>query len=61
MYALLGIDLGRTGVKAALFSANDGRALSLAFIDYQLSHSQICWSEQEPSDCWQGTAMAIRS
>ncbi len=32
MHALLGIDLGTTGVKAALFSAEDGHVLSSAFV-----------------------------
>src|SRR5256714_2851240 len=61
MYALLGIDLGTTGVKAALFAADDGRTLSSAFIDYPLSHPQIGWAEQDPSDWWQATVMAIRT
>ena len=38
MQALLGIDLGTTGVKAALFAANDGRTLASAFVDYPLYH-----------------------
>jgi len=36
MDALLGIDLGTTGVKAALFTTDDGRVLSWAFVDYPL-------------------------
>jgi xylulokinase len=61
MYALLGIDLGTTGVKAALFAADDGRTLSSAFIDYPLSHPQIGWAEQNPADWWQATVTAIRT
>ena len=36
MHALLGIDLGTTGVKAALFRADDGQVISSAFFDYPL-------------------------
>jgi xylulokinase len=61
MYALLGIDLGTTGVKAALFAADDGRVLSSAFIDYPLMHPQIGWAEQDPADWWQATVTAIRT
>ena len=61
MHALLGIDLGTTGVKAALFAADDGRTLSSAFIDYPLLHPQIGWAEQNPSDWWQATVTAIRT
>ena len=61
MYALLGIDLGTTGVKAALFAADDGRVLSSAFLDYPLMHPQIGWAEQDPADWWQATVTAIRT
>src|SRR2546430_13545219 len=61
MYALLGIDLGTTGVKVALFAADDGRTLSSAFIDYPLLHPQIGWAEQDPADWWQATVTAIRT
>ena len=61
MYALLGIDLGTTGVKVALFAADDGRTLSSAFIDYPLMHPQIGWAEQNPEDWWEATVMAIRT
>ena len=61
MYALLGIDLGTTGVKVVLFAADDGRTLSSAFIDYPLMHPQIGWAEQNPEDWWEATVMAIRT
>jgi xylulokinase len=61
MYALLGIDLGTTGVKAALFAAGDGRVLSSAFMDYPLMHPQVGWAEQDPADWWQATVTAIRT
>src|SRR2546421_4009886 len=60
MDALLGIDLGTTGVKAALFAADDGHVLSWAFIDYPLSHPHPGWAEQNPEEWWQATLTAIR-
>src|SRR5713226_4812965 len=60
MQALLGIDLGTTGVKAALFAADDGHPLSSAFVDYPLIHPHPGWAEQNPDDWWQATLTAIR-
>src|SRR5437764_3250733 len=59
MYALLGIDLGTTGVEAVLFGADGGRTLSSAFIDYPLMHPQIGWAEQNPENWWEATVTAI--
>ncbi len=61
MQALLGIDLGTTGVKAATFAADDGSVLSSAFIEYPLAHPQPGWAEQNPDDWWQATITAIRA
>jgi xylulokinase len=61
MQTLLGIDLGTTGVKAALFAADDGRVLADAFVDYPLFHPHPGWAEQNPSDWWQATTAAIRA
>ncbi len=61
MHALLGLDLGTTGVKAALFAADDGRVLSTAFIEYPLFHPHPGWAEQDPADWWQATISAIRT
>src|SRR6266516_3631076 len=61
MQALLGIDLGTTGVKAALFAAADGRVISWAFVDYPLVHPHPGWAEQDPEEWWQATITAIRS
>ena len=60
MQTLLGIDLGTTGVKAALFAADDGRVVSSAFVEYPLYHPQPGWAEQHPADWWQATLTAIR-
>src|SRR6266568_2834547 len=61
MQALLGIDLGTTGVKAALFAADDGRVLASAFVDYPLVHPRPGWAEQNPAEWWQATLTAIRT
>lgn len=61
MQALLGIDLGTTGVKAALFAAEDGRVLADAFVDYPLFHPHPGWAEQNPADWWRATQSAIRA
>lgn len=60
MQALLGIDLGTTGVKAALFAAEDGRVLADAFVEYPLFHPHPGWAEQDPAQWWQATLNAIR-
>src|SRR5207248_8503996 len=59
METLLGIDLGTTGVKAALFATEDGRVLADAFVEYPLYHPQPGWAEQNPADWWQATVTAI--
>lgn len=61
METLLGIDLGTTGVKAALFAAEDGHVVADAFVDYPLFHPHPGWAEQNPADWWQATITAIRS
>jgi xylulokinase len=57
--ALLGIDLGTSGVKALLIDES-GAALASATVEYPLYTPQPLWSEQEPEDWWRGTAEAVR-
>src|SRR5260370_20150621 len=61
MQTLLGIDLGTTGIKAALFAADDGHVLASALQEYPLFHPQPGWAEQHPADWWQATITAIRA
>src|SRR6266700_1726278 len=61
MQTLLGIDLGTTGVKAALFATDDGRVIADAFVDYPLYHPHPGWAEQNPADWWQATLAAIQT
>jgi len=60
MQAVLGIDLGTTGVKAALFATADGHVLADAFVEYPLLHPHPGWAEQNPADWWAATIAALR-
>jgi xylulokinase len=56
--ALVGIDVGTTGVKA-LAVATDGRVLAKAEEGYPLSTPRPGWSEQDPEDWWRATERAL--
>jgi xylulokinase len=58
--ALLGIDLGTSGVKA-LVIREDGTPLASATVEYPLSTPRPLWSEQDPADWWLGTCQAVRT
>jgi xylulokinase len=60
MRALLGIDLGTSGVKALLLTPT-GQTVASATRDYPLRHPQPGWSEQDPAEWWQATVAAIRA
>ncbi|HID24447.1 MAG TPA: hypothetical protein EYP14_18890, partial [Planctomycetaceae bacterium] len=49
MKRYLGIDVGTTAVKAALFTAS-GRMVRVASCDYPLHTPRPTWVEQEPQD-----------
>jgi xylulokinase len=49
--ALIGIDVGTTGVKGVAIDP-DGRVLATATAEYPLSRPHPGWSEQEPEDWW---------
>src|SRR3989441_12654402 len=61
MQTLLGIDLGTSGVKAALFAADNGDVLADAFVDSPLYHPHPGWAEQKPAEWWQATLSAVRT
>jgi len=52
MAHLLGIDIGTSGTKTALFDL-DGEALATAQANYPLHQPQPGWAEQDPQDWWQ--------
>jgi xylulokinase len=57
--ALVGIDVGTTGVKGVAIDAN-GRVLATASAEYPLSRPQPGWSEQEPEDWWRAAQDCLR-
>ncbi len=58
---LMGIDLGTTGVKAALFSVDGGVVVASATVGYALRHPHPGWAEQDPNEWWEATTAAIRA
>ena len=51
MTALVGLDVGTTGVKAIALSP-EGEVLATASHGYPLSTPQAGWAEQDPEDWW---------
>ncbi len=60
MRYILGIDVGTSGTKTALFDEN-GQYLSGYTGEYPLSQPQNGWAEQDPEDWWEAAAEGIRS
>jgi xylulokinase len=56
---LLGIDVGTTAAKAALFDL-DGRLQAVGNAEYPLQHVRPGWVEQNPEDWWQAVCLAVR-
>jgi xylulokinase len=56
--ALIGIDVGTTGVKGVAISPR-GDVLALAEEHYPLSTPQPGWSEQDPEDWWRATQACL--
>src|ERR1700749_905324 len=54
----LGIDLGTSEVKVLLL-ASDGRVVGTAGHPFTVSRPHQRWSEQNPSDWWEGTRAAL--
>ncbi len=57
---LLGIDVGTTAVKAALFEV-DGRVVSVGNTEYPTKYIRPGWVEQNPEDWWQATCASIQT
>ena len=60
MTALVGLDVGTTGVKALAVSP-DGDVLGRAEQDYALSTPKEGWSEQDPEDWWRAAEAALEA
>jgi xylulokinase len=58
--ALVGLDVGTTGVKAIAISET-GQVLARAEVEYPLSTPRPGWAEQDPEDWWQATQDALAS
>jgi xylulokinase len=58
--SLLGIDVGTTGCKAAVFS-NSGQMLALRYEEYDFYHPQPGWAQLDSSEVWQKVKSAIRA
>lgn len=59
MAYLLGLDVGTTGCKAALFDVG-GETVAAHTEEYPLYHPHPGWAEQEPEEWWRGVVGAIR-
>ena len=57
--ALLGIDIGTTNAKAALFDRS-GALLGEAQQEYTTIYPQPGWAEQRPEDWWNATVAILR-
>jgi xylulokinase len=58
MTALVGVDVGTTGVKAVALSPG-GEVLGRAEVEYELSLPRAGWAEQDPEDWWRATEAAL--
>lgn len=59
MQYLLGIDVGTSGTKTAIF-AEDGRLVASATVEYPLCQPHEGWAEQNPEDWWGAVVESIR-
>lgn len=57
---LIGIDIGTSGTKTALYDEY-GQRLAVHTAEYPLYQPQNGWAEQDPEDWWQATVKGIRS
>jgi xylulokinase len=57
---LLGIDVGTTGCKVALFSPT-GEPLAAAYREYEIQHPQPGWAQLDAGSVWEEVKSAIRS
>jgi xylulokinase len=56
---LLGIDVGTTGAKAALFSP-EGELLAVGEREYGVTYPRPGWAEQNPEDWWKAVCESVR-
>lgn len=56
---LLGVDIGTSSCKTALFDP-EGKAAAQGGREYPVSYPRTGWAEQDPEDWWNGACRAIR-
>ena len=56
---LLGIDIGTSACKVAVFD-KDGHVAASVTEDYPVYYPHTGWAEQNPDDWWEGVSKAIR-
>jgi xylulokinase len=59
MNYLLGIDIGTSGTKSALFDVN-GKLIAASLHEYPLYQPQNGWAEQNPEDWWNAVVLSCR-
>ena len=59
MRYLLGLDIGTSGTKTALFDEL-GNTIETATYGYDLFQPQVGWAEQNPEDWWQACLNGIK-
>ena len=57
--SLMGLDIGTTGTKAIVFDLN-GKILSSAYREYNLSSPHPGWMELNPREVWSKVKSAIK-
>ena len=60
MHYLIGIDLGTSGTKTALFDEN-GRTVASATVEYPMYQPQNGWAEQDPAHWWDAACKTLKS
>ena len=56
----IGIDIGTSGTKSALYS-RDGRLIASHTAEYPLSQPQNGYAEQDPADWWEAVTASLRA
>ena len=56
---LLGVDIGTSSCKTALFDEN-GQIAAQGGSEYPVSYPEKGWAEQDPEDWWNGVCRAVR-
>lgn len=60
MDCLLGIDIGTTSTKSALFTT-EGEVVDIAYQSYSVHYPAENWAEQDPEDWWRALVKTVRA